>query len=103
MAKRIAKPTKTTAEGRRRTTERRRRKERRAGSRKGPEARTGAVTMLVATTNPHKLKEILVLLNSLPIHVKTLKDFTDVKIPVEDGSTFAELSPEQKTAVSHRG
>ena len=89
MAKRILKPTKA-AEGRRRTDERRRHKDRRAGSRKGPEARAGAVTMLVATTNPHKLKEILVLLNGLPIHMKTLKDFSDVKIPVEDGSTFAE-------------
>jgi XTP/dITP diphosphohydrolase len=89
MAKRILKGT-TTTDGRRRTDERRRRKDRRTGSRKGPEAREGAITMLVATTNAHKLKEILSLLNSLPIHVKTLKDFSDVKIPAEEGSTFAE-------------
>jgi XTP/dITP diphosphohydrolase len=89
MAKRILKGT-TTTDGRRRTDERRRRKDRRTGSRKGPEAREGAITMLAATTNAHKLKEILSLLNSLPIHVKTLKDFSDVKIPAEEGSTFAE-------------
>ena len=89
MAKKIQKAT-TTADGRRRTDERRRGRDRRAGSRKGPEAREGAITMLVATTNAHKLKEILSLLKNLPIHVKTLKDFSDVKIPVEDGSTFAE-------------
>jgi XTP/dITP diphosphohydrolase len=89
MAKKILKGTKP-AEGRRRTDERRHRKDRRGGSRKGADAREGAVTLLVATTNAHKLKEILPLLNSLPVHVKTLKDFGDVKAPVEDGSTFAE-------------
>lgn len=89
MAKRILKPTKT-AEGRRSTDERRHSKDRRAGSRKGADARVGAVTLLVATTNAHKLKEILILLNGLPLHVKTLKDFSDVKTPVEEGSTFAE-------------
>jgi XTP/dITP diphosphohydrolase len=89
MAKKTLKGTKAT-EGRRRTDERRHRKDRRTGSRKGADARQGAVTMLVATTNPHKLKEILSQLNTLPIHVKTLKDFADVKVPEEDGSTFAE-------------
>jgi XTP/dITP diphosphohydrolase len=46
--------------------------------------------MLIATTNAHKLKEILSLLKDLPINAKTLKDFPDVKIAVEDGSTFTE-------------
>lgn len=89
MAKKILKGTKT-AEGRRRTDERRHRKDRRAGSRKGADSRVGAVTLLVATTNADKLKEMLSLLNGLPLHVKTLKDFSGVKTAVEEGSTFAE-------------
>jgi XTP/dITP diphosphohydrolase len=87
MAKR--KPTKA-GDGRRRANERRLGVDRRAGARKGADARVGAVTMLIATTNADKLKEILGLLKDLPINAKTLKDFPDVKIAIEDGSTFAE-------------
>lgn len=77
-------------EGRREHDERRGGQDRRTGGRKGAESRVSAITLLIATTNPHKLKEIEVLLHDLPIHVKTLKEFPDVTTAIEDGATFEE-------------
>jgi len=47
-------------------------------------------TLVVATTNQGKLREIRELLSDLPIDVKTLSDFAPVAAPDETGSTFAE-------------
>ena len=46
--------------------------------------------LLVATTNPGKLKEILALLEGAPVRIVTLADFPDVAEPDETGTTFAE-------------
>ena len=51
--------------------------------------------LLVATTNPDKLKEILAILKDLPVDLKTLKDFPAVKAAEETGSTFAENAREK--------
>jgi XTP/dITP diphosphohydrolase len=79
----------------RRRTDRRHTKDRRGGVRKGTEARKNAVTLLVATSNPHKVKEIVAMLGSLPINIKTLKDFPNVKIADETGSTFEDNAREK--------
>jgi len=44
--------------------------------------------LLVATTNPNKIKEIVAILSDLPITLKTLRDFPAVDIPEETGATF---------------
>ena len=46
--------------------------------------------LLVATTNPGKLREITEILAGLPIEVMTLAAFPDVPEPEETGTTFAE-------------
>ena len=46
--------------------------------------------LLIATTNTGKLREIVRILDGLPITVKTLADFPQVPIAEETGSTFAE-------------
>jgi XTP/dITP diphosphohydrolase len=48
------------------------------------------VVLLLATTNPGKLKEIVSVLDGLPVELATLNDFPHVEIPGETGSTFAE-------------
>ncbi|MGE3957294.1 MAG: RdgB/HAM1 family non-canonical purine NTP pyrophosphatase [Vicinamibacterales bacterium] len=47
-------------------------------------------TLVVATTNQGKLREIRDLLADLPIEVKTLADYPSVATPEETGATFAE-------------
>ncbi|MGC4083950.1 MAG: non-canonical purine NTP pyrophosphatase [Vicinamibacterales bacterium] len=47
-------------------------------------------TLVVATTNEGKLREIRELLAGLPVEVKTLSDFPPVPAPEETGTTFAE-------------
>src|SRR5215831_1853092 len=47
-------------------------------------------TLVVATTNRGKLKEIAMLLDGAPVVFKTLADFPDVSPPEETGRTFAE-------------
>ena len=84
-----------TETGRRRTDRRRITDRRAPGKRKGYEARANAVTILVATTNPHKVKEIVALLQDSPITIKTLKDLPAIEPPVESGSTFAENAREK--------
>lgn len=46
--------------------------------------------LLVATTNPDKLREIRGLLGHLPVDVLSLRDFAPVPEPEETGATFEE-------------
>jgi XTP/dITP diphosphohydrolase len=46
--------------------------------------------LLVATTNPGKLREIAAILDGLPVTLVTLHDFGDIREAVEAGETFAE-------------
>jgi XTP/dITP diphosphohydrolase len=48
------------------------------------------LTLLVATSNPAKVREILEMLRDLPLNVRTLSDFPGVKVPDETGTTFEE-------------
>ena len=47
-------------------------------------------TLVVATTNQGKLKEIAKLLDGAPVRLSTLADFPSVAAPEETGRTFAE-------------
>ncbi|MGH9314854.1 MAG: RdgB/HAM1 family non-canonical purine NTP pyrophosphatase [Vicinamibacterales bacterium] len=51
----------------------------------GPRSR-----LLIATTNPGKLREIRAILSGLPIDLQTLADHPGVPEPEETGATFAE-------------
>ena len=46
--------------------------------------------LLIATTNPHKIREILPLMRDLPIEIVTLSDIPPVPEPDESGGTFWE-------------
>jgi XTP/dITP diphosphohydrolase len=46
--------------------------------------------LLVATTNPDKLREIRAILGQLPVEILTLEDMGSVPEPVETGTTFTE-------------
>jgi XTP/dITP diphosphohydrolase len=48
------------------------------------------VTLLLATTNPGKLREIRPLLDGLDLELRTLADYPAVESPEETGRTFAE-------------
>jgi XTP/dITP diphosphohydrolase len=48
------------------------------------------MVLLVATTNPEKLREIRPLFEGLPIELVTLADYPPVEPPEETGRTFAE-------------
>jgi XTP/dITP diphosphohydrolase len=88
MAKKAAK--KGGSAGRRQVDRRRGADRRGEGAREGAPARKNAQVLLIATTNPDKMKELVAVLDGLPITLKTLKDFPDVTIPEERGSTFQE-------------
>lgn len=47
------------------------------------------MTVLVATTNPGKIREITGILAGLPIDLRTLRDFPGIPEPEETGETFA--------------
>lgn len=47
-------------------------------------------TLLVATTNPGKVREIVGFLEDLPLGILTLSDFPGIVEPEETGDTFAE-------------
>jgi len=47
-------------------------------------------SILIATTNPGKLREIVRILNGLPCELKTLGDFPDAPVAEETGVSFAE-------------
>jgi XTP/dITP diphosphohydrolase len=46
--------------------------------------------LLIATTNPGKLKEIFGILEGVPVELVTLNDFDPIPEPEETGETFAE-------------
>ena len=48
------------------------------------------MTVLLATTNPGKLREILPMLEGVPITWKTLADLAPIPVPEETGATFRE-------------
>lgn len=52
--------------------------------------RTAWPVILIATTNPGKLREIGRALDGLPVDWRTLADFPDIQEPDETGATFAE-------------
>ncbi len=86
MGKKQTRKTQTRGGGDRR--QRDRRKIARAG---GPAKRNAKLeTLLIATTNADKVKEIAAVLGELPLELKTLKDFPGVKVAEEHGATFAE-------------
>src|SRR5262245_48094984 len=55
----------------------------------------GMDTLLVATTNSGKTREIMALLAGVPLHIVTLKDFPPVDAPDETGTTFEENAREK--------
>jgi XTP/dITP diphosphohydrolase len=57
--------------------------------------------LLIATTNPHKVKEIVGGLEGLSITLKTLKDFPEIAIPSESGPTFADNAREKALHYAH--
>ena len=59
------------------------------------------MTLLVATTNPGKTREIRRVLEGLPLEIVTLPDLAPVAEPDETGRTFAE-NARQKAAAYHR-
>lgn len=56
----------------------------------------GQRTILVATTNPGKVRELRTMLDA-PVQFKTLADFPGVGEVVEDGATFAENARKKAT------
>jgi XTP/dITP diphosphohydrolase len=91
MAKKAARTKQTRKGSDRRQADRR--KIARAG---GPAKRDAKrEPLLIATTNPDKLQEIVSILGDLPLDLKTLKDFPDVTIAEEHGVTFAENAREK--------
>src|SRR5918995_6490743 len=51
---------------------------------------TGPRTILIATTNPGKIREIRGILRGVPAGLVTLADLPPIAEPEEDGTTFAE-------------
>jgi XTP/dITP diphosphohydrolase len=47
-------------------------------------------TLLLATTNPGKIREIVQLLHGVPLVLETLADYPDIEPPEETGATFAD-------------
>lgn len=45
-------------------------------------------TILLATSNPGKLREVQAVLQGLPARLATLKDYPNLPMPVEDADTF---------------
>src|SRR5919202_574015 len=48
--------------------------------------------LLIATTNPGKLREILGILDGVPFQLRTLAEFPGIPEPEENGKTFADNS-----------
>ena len=49
-----------------------------------------SLTLVVATTNPGKIREIAAILQGAPVDLRTLADFPPIAEPDETGATFAE-------------
>ena len=52
-------------------------------------------TLLIATSNPGKHREVSAILEDLPLHLESLADHPPLPEPVEDGATF-EQNAERK-------
>ena len=52
--------------------------------------RSSLMTLVVATTNPGKMREITAILQGAPVDLRTLADFPPIAEPDETGATFAE-------------
>ena len=46
--------------------------------------------LLIGTANPGKVKEIKLALNGLPLVLRSLDEYVDLRVPVECGETYAE-------------
>lgn len=58
-------------------------------------------TLLIATSNRGKLREVQAVLASMPVRLKTLTDFPGIPEPIEDGATFEENA--RKKALHYAG
>jgi XTP/dITP diphosphohydrolase len=58
--------------------------------------------LLVATTNPHKVREIRAILHDVPFEIVTLDAWRDMPAPDEDGATFAENARAKATYYAER-
>jgi XTP/dITP diphosphohydrolase len=58
-------------------------------------------TLLIATSNRGKLREVQAVLESMPVRLKTTKDFPGIPEPIEDGVTFEENA--RKKALHYAG
>ena len=59
-------------------------------------------TLVLATRNPGKVREIRSLLSGLPVEVKPVGEFEDVGEPVEDGPTFAAIARDKAAFYARR-
>ncbi|HXK31376.1 MAG TPA: XTP/dITP diphosphatase [Candidatus Paceibacterota bacterium] len=58
--------------------------------------------LLIASNNPKKLAELRTLLMDLPVELKTLRDYPDVREVVEDGRTFRENAKKKALACARQ-
>ena len=56
----------------------------------GANNRPDVTAILIATTNPGKMREIRIVLDGLPYHCRSLADLGSIEEPEETGQTFAE-------------
>lgn len=60
--------------------------------------------IVLATQNPHKRQELVALLQGLPVIVKTLDEFDQLPLMIEDGATCRENAEKKaKTIARHTG
>ena len=59
-----------------------------------------APTLVIATGNPGKIREVSALLSELGLHLKTLADFPDCPEVTEDGDTFEANAAKKAKAVA---
>lgn len=59
-------------------------------------------SLVLATTNSHKLKEILQIWDKIPFDVLTLKDFPEIQSIEENGNSFAENALIKARTVSQK-
>ena len=58
-------------------------------------------TVVLATHNPHKIKEITAIFSDTPIHFLTLADFPGAPEVVEDGATLEENAQKKAYQIAH--
>jgi XTP/dITP diphosphohydrolase len=62
---------------------------------------TSSRRVLIATTNPGKLREIRSILDGLPVELETLADYPDVPVAEETGATFQENARRKALHYAH--